>query len=77
MSHAFYINELKHHATNMLGFFATVSSATVGAAQEESWRADALYFTSLTVGILTTVHLSMQIHNLARAIIKQRKKNEL
>lgn len=73
MNH-FYIGEFKRHLTNLVGGFATVTSAEVAGSQP-GWRGNMLFAISLIVGILTATHLFLQIRNLAISIAAEKTKD--
>jgi hypothetical protein len=53
--------DTKAQATNFLGGFATVASASVATVQDNEWQAQFLFWLSAIVGVLTAIHMILQI----------------
>jgi hypothetical protein len=71
MIHPVILSDLKGHVTNGLGCFATITSA-VSADVSDSWTRLGLTFLSVLVGLLTVIHLALQIRVLALAVLKEK-----
>lgn len=60
--------------TNIFGSVATGVSAASASVQSDHFQQTTLFVVSFVVGVLTAVHLGLQIRHIVKAILKEKRK---
>ncbi len=74
MINPFIANDLRGHVSNVFGVVVSGTSAVVSKTLSDVFQSELLFAISVVVGLLTIIHLALQIRILCKEILKKNRK---